>query len=285
VGIRVATFNLLHGIALPRADAPAAERRGPPVATDPGPLRDAVRAIDADVIGLQEVDHDQPRSGHADQTAEVAAALDAPHWRFVAALHGTPGTAEAWADAPDDHEVHAGSDVDGPAADGPAYGVGLVSRLPVHEWRVLRFPPAPFSLPLMVPGEGRRPQVVRVPDEPRVALAAVVRGARGVFTVVTAHLSFVPGYNVRQLRAIARWTAELPGPVLIAGDLNLPGAIPRLAVGWRALARGATYPSFGPRVQFDHVLGRGLAEGSVHGSRVHPLPVSDHCALSVDVDL
>ena len=50
--------------------------------------------IDADVIGLQEVDRFQPRSGGVDQTAVVADALGAEHWRFVPALHGTPG--EDW---------------------------------------------------------------------------------------------------------------------------------------------------------------------------------------------
>ena len=42
--LRVATFNLLHGMA------PASG------ATDPAELSDAVREIDADVMGLQEVD-------------------------------------------------------------------------------------------------------------------------------------------------------------------------------------------------------------------------------------
>ena len=36
--------------------------------------------------------------------------------------------------------------------DGPTYGVGLVSRLPVLSWQVRRFGPAPIGLPLLVPG-------------------------------------------------------------------------------------------------------------------------------------
>ncbi len=78
--------------------------------------------------------------------------------------------------------------------------------------------------------------------------------------MVTTHLSFVPGYNVRQLRALVRWVARMPGPVFLLGDLNLPGALPRLVTGWRQLARQPTYPAYGPRVQFDHVLAHGWAE-------------------------
>ena len=69
--LRVATFNLLHGME------PASG------ATDPDALGDAVRAIDADVIGLQEVDRGQPRTGGIDQTALVAGALGAVAWRFA----------------------------------------------------------------------------------------------------------------------------------------------------------------------------------------------------------
>ena len=276
--LRIATFNLLHGIPVAAAAGfggnPGERPTGPPP-VDAGLLRASVVELDADVVGLQEVDRHQERSGSADQTAEVADALGAPHWRFVPALHGTPGESRGWSAATDD---------DGAETEGPTYGIGLVSRLPVRSWQVRRFAAAPFAIPLLVPGNPR-PRVVRVPDEPRVALAAVIDGPAGPFTVVTAHLSFVPGFNVRQLRAVAHWAAGLPGPVLIAGDFNLPGSLPRRVTGWDALATCATYPSVRPRVQLDHVLGRGVDPGAVHEVAAHTLPVSDHCALSVDVDL
>jgi endonuclease/exonuclease/phosphatase family metal-dependent hydrolase len=130
-----------------------------------------------------------------------------------------------------------------------------------------------------------RTRVAMVPDEPRAALAAVVEGPHGPFTVVATHLTFVPGFNARQLRAIVRWTSDLPRPVLLLGDLNLPGALPRRISGWRALSSARTYPSFGPRVQLDHVLADGLEPHAVRSDHVWRLPVSDHCALGVDVDL
>jgi endonuclease/exonuclease/phosphatase family metal-dependent hydrolase len=265
--VRLVTFNLLHGTAVSDGSA------------DPARLKAAVHEVDADVLGLQEVDCSQPRSAGADQTA-LAAAASGARWRaFVPTVVGTPGVPgwRGWTDAD-------GDDVRTSPTDGPTYGVGLVSRLPVRRWLVTRFAAAPGRLPLLVPDRGRA-RVALVPDEPRAAVAAVVEGPHGPFTVVTTHLSFVPGFNVRQLRAIVRWTAELPRPLVLLGDLNLPGALPVRVSGWRAVATARTYPSPGPRVQLDHVLADGLDAAAVRGDRVWTLPVSDHCALGADVDL
>ncbi len=258
--MRVATFNLLHGRSVAHGGV------------DVEDLRAAAAEIDADVVGLQEVDRHQERSGVVDQTAEVAAALGADHWRFAPSLNGTPGADESWTRSRDD---------DGATTTGPTYGVGLVSRLPVRSWEVRRFGPAPVSLPLMVPGRRR---LMSVADEPRAAVAAVLEGPSGPFTVLTAHLSFVPGWNVAQLRAMRQWAATFPGPRLLLGDFNLPGPLPRLATGWTQLARIATYPSWKPRVQFDHVLADGIERSAVRDVRAPRLPVSDHCALVVDLD-
>jgi endonuclease/exonuclease/phosphatase family metal-dependent hydrolase len=270
--LRVATFNLLHGLSLVDGQVSA------------DGVREAANELDADILGLQEVDRQQDRSGRVDQTALVAAALGAAHWRFVPSLHGTPGVA-GWA---------AATGEDGRFPHGPSYGIGLVSRWPVRTWRVLRFPPAPFALPLLAPG-GRR--LVRVQDEPRLAVAAVLdrpldgpldghRAAAGQpLTVITAHLSFVPGWNVRQLHRIAHWARALPRPRLLLGDLNLPGRIPPVVSRWTQLARVPTYPVYRPKIQFDHVLGDGIDRTAVLHASAIPLRVSDHRALVVDLDL
>jgi endonuclease/exonuclease/phosphatase family metal-dependent hydrolase len=257
--VRVATFNLLHGLSVTDGTV------------DEATLREAAVAIDADIVGLQEVDRCQPRSHLVDQTATIADALGARHWRFVPALHGTPGTPAGWTPSTED---------DGSTTTEPTYGIGLVSRLPVQSWHVRRFGPAPIGLPLMVPGSRG---LTRVPDEPRVAMAAVLDGPAGPLTVVTAHLSFVPGWNVAQLRTLARWARTFPGPRLMIGDFNLPGALPRITTRWAQLARAATYPSWRPRVQFDHVLALGIDESAVTDVEVLRLGVSDHCALAVDL--
>ncbi len=267
----IGTFNLLHGLSLRDGQARVAD------------LQAAAGMLDADVLALQEVDRHQPRSGDADQTAVVAAELSAPWWRFVPTLHGTPGPGESWEPASEDggSASATGTPTTTATATGPSYGIGLVSRLPVLEWRVLRFGRAAGSLPLLVPGQG----IVRVPDEPRVAVAAVVAGPSGPFTVATTHVSFVPPHGQRQLRAIVRWLAGAPRPVLLAGDLNTPGRLPAWLSGYTQLARRATYPSWKPRVQWDHVLADGVGHEQVGEVSARQLPVSDHCALRVDVHL
>jgi endonuclease/exonuclease/phosphatase family metal-dependent hydrolase len=265
--LRVATFNVLHGMVLPTPGAvqPAEDA-----------LAAAVRELDADVLGLQEVDRGQPRSQSLDQTKVVAEALGAPHWRFVPTLYGTPGG--KWSDAT--------VDSDGEADGTPAYGIALVSRLPVSEWRLLRMPTARIPLPLIVPADNERgARIVPVVDEPRAALAAVIDGPDGHFTVITTHLSFVPGVNARQLRRIVRWADDLPSPTFLVGDLNLPGRLAWRIAGWKPLALQPTYPTPAPRVQFDHVLVDELSADSLIATRTHALGVSDHRALSADVRL
>ena len=253
--MRLASFNLLHGRSL--SDGQVVEER----------LADAVRTLDVDVLGLQEVDRHQSRSDARDLTRETARAMGADHWRFVPALVGTPGA--AWRAADDDD--HEGSDA--------SYGCGLVSRYPVTQWRVTRLPAARVRSPIVLPGSR---QVIWLQDEPRVAIAAVLTGPAGVMTVATTHLSFVPGWNGRQLRAVCRALEQLPGPRVLLGDLNMPPPFPRVLTGWRPLAKAATYPSTVPRVQLDHVLASGSLP-PVRSVATPVLPVSDHRALVVEL--
>lgn len=229
---------------------------------------------DADLLALQEVDRAQPRSGGLDQTAAAAAALrvaGAAHVRFEPALWGTPGTRGA-------------TGVPG-APGGPSYGVALVSRRPVREWRRVDLPRAPVSVP--VPGArprpGRRPPMQWIPDEPRVAVAAVLAAPGPVATVVTTHLSFLPGVNAVQLRRLVAAVGDLPRPLVLLGDLNLPGALPRVLLRrWRSLDAPATFPADEPRVRLDQAFARGTLPGLVT-TRTVRTGVSDHRALVVDL--
>jgi endonuclease/exonuclease/phosphatase family metal-dependent hydrolase len=252
--LRVASWNLLHGRSLTDGQV------------DDANLRAGAEALDADVVALQEVDRYQARSGHTHQTSVVAETLDAAWSTFVPAVWGEPGA--EW-----DPVAHDDED-DGERA---AYGIGLVSRLPVTRCEVLRFAPAPVGMPLLVPGNG----LVKVEDEPRVAVAAVLDGPGGPLTAIATHLSFVPGFNMRQLRRLVRWAARLPAPRLLLGDLNLPGRLPGMVSGWTQLSRVATYPSWKPRVQFDHVLSDSLTPADVSRVESLQLPVSDHNALAL----
>ena len=253
--MRVASFNILNGRSMADGEV------------DVGRLRDATKLLDADVLGLQEVDLDQPRSHGLDLTAEVADAMGG-EGRFAAAIIGTPG--EKWRPARDSDP-----------ATGPAYGNGLVSRLPVTRWLVTRLPSAPVRSPIVIPGPQRK--VLWLRDEPRVLIAAVLDTPAGPMTVGNTHLSFVPGWNGAQLRRAARALRGLPAPRVLLGDLNLPGALPRWLTGWIPLAQALTFPTEEPRVQLDHVLGHGPALPPVAAAGAREMALSDHRALIVDL--
>jgi endonuclease/exonuclease/phosphatase family metal-dependent hydrolase len=258
--VRLATFNILHGMALPDGTVSA------------GQLRAAVSTLDADVLGLQEVDRNQPRSAGVDQTAEVADALGASGWRFAPTLTGTPG--EDWRAVADGEPV--------PAA-ARAYGIGLVSRYSVRRWHVLRMRGAPGRAPIVVPPvQGKPPKIYLLPDEPRAVLAAEVDSPHGTVTIATTHLSFTPGWNVWQLRRAIRALRQLPGPRILLGDFNLPGPVPRLLTGWRDLVEAPTYPVHEPKVQIDHVLADQGFTAPVHAAYSVTGEVSDHLGLVVD---
>jgi len=249
--VKIATFNILHG------RSPADGR------VDVDRLADAVRTLDADVLGLQEVDRDQPRSMGADLTAVAADAMGAVDSQFVAAISGTPGG--TWMAATGEEQPGAAS-----------YGIALLSRYPVVSWRVVRLAPMRASVPLWSTIT-RRPFLAR--DEPRVAVAAVLDGPFGQFTVCATHLSFIPGWNTVQLRKVVRSLAGTRGPVALLGDFNMR---PRQAVrvsGLRPLAAAPTFPAHEPRQQLDHVLGRGLR--ATGPAEAPALPLSDHRALAV----
>ena len=252
--VRLVSFNLLHGRSLTDG------------LVDADRLRTAMQALDADILGIQEVDRDQPRSSGLDLTALAAEALGAPYFRFSPALNGTPGG-----------QWQAARDAD--AAGFPAYGVGLISRLPVHRWEVRRLAAAPIRSPVLGPGS-RRP--IWVQDEPRVLLAAVLTARAVVRTVATTHLSFVPGWNVVQLRQVVAALRRLPGPRVLLGDLNLPGPLPRWLSGWHPLAKVKTYPVDRPSVQLDHVLAERPGP-RVLAAEARALPLSDHRAVIVDL--
>ena len=250
--MRLVSFNILHGRSTtdPLVDVDRFSR--------------AVAALDPDVLGLQEVDRDQERSGGADLTVVAASAMGAVEHRFVAALSGTPGA--TWVAA-------TGTEQPGSAS----YGVALLSRYPVTSWQVQRLPPLPVRAPMLAPGR-RRP--VLVSDEPRVAVTAMLRTPTGPLSVTATHLSFLRGWNIRQLRRLVRATGRTAGPQVLLGDLNMGDRTARLATGMRTTGTVATFPAAAPDRQLDHVLVRGLP--GPFRVRAVETELSDHRALVVD---
>jgi endonuclease/exonuclease/phosphatase family metal-dependent hydrolase len=253
--MRLATFNILHGRSL--ADG----------VVDVDRLRTVVDELDADVLALQEVDLDQPRSAKADLTAVAAEVMGAISHRFVAALSGTPGA--TWIAA-------TGREQPGTAA----YGIALLSRLPAHSWQVIRLPRISLRFPMYLPGPGR---VMMVREEPRAAVVAQLETPSGLVTVANTHLSFVPGWNRVQLRRLRRTLASMPGPRVLMGDLNLPPSAVAAGTGMRPLASADTFPADRPCRQLDHIL---VDDPSVMALAhdAPAVPISDHRPLVVDVE-
>ncbi len=264
--MRLASFNIWNG----RAPEDAGEGEGRPGQgrVDLDGYVASIRELDADVLALQEVDRDQPRSGGADLTALAAEVMGALDSRFVAALAGTPGA--TWMAATGDEQPGSA-----------AYGVALLSRYPVRQWQVVRMSPIPFRFPMWLPGPRK---VIVVHEEPRVAVVGCVDTPAGAVTVASTHLSFVPGWNRRQLRGLRRDLAPFPDPLVLMGDLNMVPEAATAATGYRPLGTAATFPADDPARQLDHVLLR--APGPLPRTRVSAprLPVSDHRGLVVDVD-
>jgi endonuclease/exonuclease/phosphatase family metal-dependent hydrolase len=219
---------------------------------DPQRLQECVRRLDPDVLALQEVDCKQPRSGHADLTLVAAEAMGAVAHRFVAAISGTPGA--TWMAA-------TGRERPGTAG----YGIALLSRFPATSWQVVRLPW------IRVGGE-----------EPRAAVIARLRTPLGELTVANTHLSFVPGWNGRQLRHLVRDLRAFPGPRLLAGDLNSTPATVRRWSGMRALAVAPTFPAPQPSRQLDHIL---TDDDGLHASpaAAELMSISDHRPLVIDL--
>lgn len=254
--MRIATFNILHGRTV-EDDLVDLDR-----------LRTCVRDLDPDVLALQEVDLDQDRSGRADLTAVAAEAMGAVSHRFVAAISGTPGA--TWIAATGEEQPGAA-----------AYGIALLSRFPAASWQVVRLPRIPTRFPMYLPGPNR---VMVVDEEPRAAVIAQLETPLGPLSVANTHLSFVPGWNRRQLRRLARDLRGLPGPHVLMGDLNLPAGPAARWSRMRSLASAATFPADAPQRQLDHILTdhpglRGL------GPAAPAAPLSDHRPLVVDIDV
>jgi endonuclease/exonuclease/phosphatase family metal-dependent hydrolase len=251
--MRVATFNILHGRTV--GDGVHPQR-----------LEDCVRRLDPDILALQEVDCDQPRSSLADLTAVAAGAMGAAEHRFVAAISGTPGA--TWMAA-------TGMEQPGTAA----YGIALLSRFPVASWQVVRLPRIPMRFPMYLPAPNR---VMIVDEEPRAAVIARMQTPLGPLTVANTHLSFVPGWNRRQLRRLIHDMRGFPTPRLLIGDLNMTPATVHRWSGMRPLAVADTFPADSPDRQLDHIL---TDDDRLRGSatEAEPMPISDHRPLVVDL--
>ena len=259
------------------------------LAADQQKLGEAIQAIGADVIGIQEADEQLARSGKASQTALVAEAMNTQHWGFAPVMVGAPG--EKWRKlnsldpkviTVENSASNRESNLDG------NYGIGIVSKVPVLHWDRLELGNSIVGMPLVIPAENKKgKQSVRaiyVADEPRVALAATLDNG---WTVINTHLSFVPFVNYRQLQKIKRWAAELSAQygtqTLIIGDMNLPKGLPAVKSSWNSLVEQNSYPSWGAKIQFDYILSDSLKPDQYESLPTVVTGISDHLPVRVKI--
>ena len=253
--------------------------------SDAQALTRAIHSLDSEVFAFQEVDHFLPRSNSRPQMRDIAESIGARDWAMAPSIIGTPG--ESWRKLNDtEPEIINGQSTYSELMH-ESYGIGIVSKIPVVSWHRLNLGNSPLGLPLVVPGDetGKgRLRFLYVKDEPRIALAAVLENG---YTVVNTHLSFVPGFNLAQLRQVKKWAlqiAESTGTrVIVTGDLNLPKNLPIAASSWKSLVTQNTYPSWGAKIQFDYILTPDLAFGEYSVRDFSATEVSDHLPIGVEI--
>jgi endonuclease/exonuclease/phosphatase family metal-dependent hydrolase len=271
--MRITSWNILHGMAIPPSATPTSlAEAAAKIAEELAP----------DLVGVQECDYSLERSGNAHQIAVIATSIGAPYFSFAPSVIGTPGEKWRKLQASDQRII---TNADSATQYEGGYGIGIVSKVEVLQWHRLDLGNAPFGAPLLIAGDESgpgKPRMLYIRDEPRLAIAATL--ANG-YTVISAHLSFVPGYNLRQLNKIKRWAQELEiatgTMAIITGDFNLPMNLPVVGSNWKSLASYSTYPSWGAKIQFDYILSKEALASK-------PLPtlmpgVSDHLPISAEI--
>ena len=180
---QLATFGILHGRSIHDG------------VVDLDRLADAIRLLDPSILGLQEVNRDQPRSHLADLTAVFAESMGAVTHRFAAALLGTPGA--TWIAASE-------NDLLGVAS----YGIALLSRYPSDSGKF-----SGYREPTASPVSAARPEDAYRQGGAASCCIGRLRTQRD-FVVANAHLSYVPGWGRLQLRRIGG-TSPLQEPVIL----------------------------------------------------------------------
>jgi endonuclease/exonuclease/phosphatase family metal-dependent hydrolase len=103
-------------------------------------------------------------------------------------------------------------------------------------------------------------------------------------TLANVHLTFVSGWNTRQLRRRLGVLRTATCPSVLMGDLNVDVRRATRVSGLQPLALAPTMPVNEPVTQLDHIPTDDVAglAGSGGVGAAHRLLLSDHRALSVD---
>ncbi len=248
MALRVATYNIQVGV-------------GEDGVFDPDRQAEAMRALRADVIGVQEVDvHWEARSQWRDLATELAAALDMR--LFFARIHNL--------------------DPPGEAAPRRRYGLAILSRYPIVH--AANHPITRINS--LDPGQ---------PPAPAPGFPEAIVDVRGALVQVYAtHLDYRPDPAVRQAQVaeMRRIMADSDHTQrVLLGDFNAVPDAPVLAPLWQHLtdawyavngaAGGETFPADVPVKRIDYVaVSSGIA---VTGCEVPVTVASDHRPVVADL--
>jgi endonuclease/exonuclease/phosphatase family metal-dependent hydrolase len=265
--MRVTSWNLLHGMAMP-----------PDATVDAAALLEAeILNLKSDIIGLQEVDYFLERSGNHNQVGNIATIMGAKDWAFAPSLFGSPD--EKWRNPKDTDVKIVTNRVESVE---PGYGIGMVSQLPVKSWHRLELKGSPVGVFMVFPVDGKMKRFY-VRDHPRSALAAHLDNG---WLIINTHLSFVPFFNYRQLLQIKRWSHKLgveKEKIILMGDLNIPFNKVVKGMKWNSLTSGKTFPSWLPKVEIDYMLSQTLKAEDVQQISYTHAGMSDHLPLQIEI--
>lgn len=231
--MRIASFNI-HGGRL-------GGRRNLP------PLIAACIDLDADILGLQEVDRRRRRSGFADQAKVVARGMGCDH------VYG-----------PTRHRIVRGQ-----------YGNALIANGTIHDVDVPVLPDSGTN-------QQRRAAIIArvVTDRAEVSVAVTHLAHH------PKRFEHLPDEAPDQLAAVLEWLKERPAPRILMGDFNMqpPRVEPILAdAGFEIAPTGPAYPVDKPKIQLDYLAVDGL---DIETASTVPITnVSDHRPIVAKVRL
>ncbi|WP_020575184.1 endonuclease/exonuclease/phosphatase family protein [Actinopolymorpha alba] len=215
----------------------------------------AIRSLNADVVGLQEVDvHWGARSNFVDEAKDLAKRLDmrvffGPIYDLDPLTEGAPRR---------------------------QYGLAILSRYPILEAKNHEITRLSTQTP--------NPAPAPAPGFPEVKV-----NVRGAFVhVYTTHLDYRSDPSVRraQVADMLEILAEDRGPKVLVGDFNAQPSAPELAPLWQSLRDaapngGKTYPAIIPVSRIDLVTVS--PDVTVRGTHEVATDASDHRPVVADL--
>jgi len=272
--MRVISWNLLHGQKIPPTDSQNWQLELEAAA------KNVAEKMQPDFLAMQEVDNFQTRSGGINQSKLIAEVMQLKYWAYLPTLIGTPG--EKWLKVRNLDQAIITSD-NYKSSHVASYGIALATNQPIKKLYAKKLGRSLIGMPLLIPkDDGKGVRFIYVKDEPRVALIAELENG---LTIATTHLSFVPGVNIFQLNKLSSFLKKAAGVSFLAGDLNLPANLPSKLSGFRSVLSQSTYPSWGPKIQFDYIMTRKslLKTSQLTYQEIKPINpgISDHIPIGV----